>query len=76
MRGTRFGKVYGPVVRLQNEFNDWSAARMLGEMWFGSRLLGKRLFLFSKAPRLMLGPTQAPVERILGLFPEMGHWVL
>jgi len=43
MRGTLFGKVYGPVVKLQYEFNDWSAARMLGELWLGSRLLGKKL---------------------------------
>jgi hypothetical protein len=43
MRGTRFGKVCGPLVSLQNGFNDRSAAWMLGELWLGSRLLGKRL---------------------------------
>ena len=48
MRRTRFGKVYGPVVKLQNELTDSFAARMLGELWLGSRLPGMRI---SSSPR-------------------------
>jgi hypothetical protein len=74
MRGTRFGKVYGSVVRLQNELSDSFAARMLGELWLGSWLPGN--FLFSKAPRMMLRTTKAPVERILGLSLGAERWVI
>jgi hypothetical protein len=75
-RGIHFEEVYGPVVRLQNELNDWSAAQTLGELWVKFPATGQETFLFSKAPRVMLGPTQAPVERILGLSPEIEFWVL
>jgi len=60
MKGTRFGKVYGPVVRLLNEFNDWSAARMLGELWLGSRLLGKRFSSSPRHPGWCWGPHKLP----------------
>lgn len=56
MGGTGFAEVYGPLVRLQNEFNDWSAVRMLGELWLGSRLLDKRLSSSPRNPHWCWGP--------------------
>jgi hypothetical protein len=37
---------------------------------------GQETFLFCEAPRLMLGSTHAPAEKILGLSPGVQLWVL